>query len=54
MKGRAWVWLGLGAMLLVLPLVLGRPLVLRGTRIPWGLVVITLGLMLWAWDRRGG
>jgi hypothetical protein len=52
-KRRAIVWLVLGVLLWVVPpLALGRSVVLRGTRIPWGLVLMVLGLVLGAWDWR--
>jgi hypothetical protein len=53
MTGRrvtGFVWITVGVLLFVVPLVLGRPLVVRGTRIPWGLLVAGIGLLIVGWD----
>jgi hypothetical protein len=45
MRIRGWVWIVIGAITYGVTLATGHPLVLRGTQIPWGLVVIAIGLI---------
>jgi hypothetical protein len=47
---RGLVWVVVGVLLYLVPLAIGRPLVVRGTQIPWGLTVAAVGLILYAWD----
>ena len=47
---RGAVWLGVGALVHIVSLALGRPLMLRGTSIPWGLVVCGAGVVILIWD----
>jgi hypothetical protein len=47
---RGLVWIGVGAIVVGIGLATGRPWVIRGTRIPWGLIVIGAGAILLAWD----
>ncbi len=50
---RGAVWVGVGALLQIVSLVWDVPIVVRGTRVPWPVVVIALGLLILAWDLRG-
>ena len=54
MKGKAWVrgvvWMAVGGIVHVVSGALGHPLMLRGTSIPWGLVVAGAGLVIMIWD----
>jgi hypothetical protein len=56
MKEKPWVrgavWIGVGAVVWMGSFVWGRPVVVRGTELPWGLVVIGVGGALLAWDLR--
>ena len=47
---RGLTWVGVGVALLVVGLAIGRPFVVRGTNIPFGLVVVGLGLIVMAYD----
>jgi hypothetical protein len=49
-RARGLVWVVVGLLLYLVPLAIGRPLVVRGTKIPWGLTLSALGLILLAWD----
>jgi hypothetical protein len=44
------VWILLGVIVWVVSYALGQPLVIRGTRVPWGLVVAAVGAALLAFD----
>ncbi len=50
MRKRGWIWLLIGVFLYVGGLLAKRPLVLRGTEIPFGVIVIGLGAVLLIWD----
>lgn len=54
MKNKAWVrgvvWMAVGGIVHVVSMALGRPLHLRGTSVPWGLVVAGAGLVIMIWD----
>ncbi len=52
MKLRGLVWIGLGAAIVAVGLLTPYRLVVRGTHVPWGLVVAGVGLLLLAWDSR--
>jgi hypothetical protein len=45
MRIRGWVWIVVGAITYVLSLAFHYPVVLRGTNIPWGWIVIAIGLI---------
>jgi hypothetical protein len=47
---RGLVWIAIGGAIQAYGLATGRPLVIRGTAIPWGLAVVGLGLLILAWD----
>ncbi len=49
-RRRGGVWLLIGIFAYVGGLLANIPLVLRGTEIPWGLIVIGLGVVLLIWD----
>ena len=52
MNPRGWVWLAVGVLLILVPLLTGHPLYLRGTRLPWGAAVVVIGALLLWWDSR--
>ena len=52
MNPRGWVWMVIGVLCIIVPLLLGRPLYLRGTRIPWGALLVVVGVGLLIWDVR--
>ena len=53
-KARPWlrgtVWMAVGALVWIASLIWGRPIVVRGTDLPWGLVVIGVGAVLLGYD----
>ncbi len=55
---RGFIWMAVGLALFIAGFFLERPLVLRGTRLPFWPFVLGLGLLLVGWDlvkrRRGG
>jgi hypothetical protein len=44
--------MAVGVLLIVVPLLIGHPLYLRGTRLPWGTAVVVIGVGLMLWDSR--
>jgi len=52
MNHRGWVWMAVGVLFVIVPLLLGRPLYLRGTHIPWGALLVIVGVGLLLWDAR--
>jgi hypothetical protein len=47
---RGLVWIVVGLAVYLGGLVVGLPLVVRGTRVPWGLLVAGAGVLILAWD----
>ena len=47
---RGIIWIVVGVALHVIFWAIGRPLVMRGTNLPWGLVVAGLGAVILAFD----
>ena len=58
MRKRGIVWLLIGVALYVIGISADRPFVLRGTQIPFGFILMGLGVALLVWDyfraRRSG
>ncbi len=52
MNPRGWVWMVVGVLLIIVPLLIGHPLYLRGTHFPWGAIVVVIGVALVGWDSR--
>jgi hypothetical protein len=51
MRKRGLIWIFLGVVLYLGGiLIMERPFVLRGTRVPFGLVLVGLGVVLLVWD----
>jgi hypothetical protein len=47
---RGAVWMAVGVIVWIGSVVLKRPVVVRGTDLPWGAVVIGVGALLLGWD----
>ncbi len=47
---RGAVWIGVGAAIYAVGLVTGHQLSLPRTNVPWGLVLVGIGLLLVGWD----
>lgn len=47
---RGAVWMAVGALVHLGGLAFGRPPVLRGTSVPWGLLVAIAGVAILIWD----
>lgn len=47
---RGLVWVVVGAGVYGYSLATDTPIVVRGTHVPWGLVVVGVGVLIMAWD----